>query len=110
MIPRPKLLTKAKHPPRLDETVVILVKIARNFGPVFLTFVDIQILSKCQTHNGKMTKTIIGVRLNLMAAEGSIPGGNRQRREADHSSPPSAEVKNGGGVLQLPHMPPLHSS
>jgi hypothetical protein len=27
----------------------------------------------------------------------------RQRREADHSPPPSAEVKNGGAILPLPH-------
>jgi hypothetical protein len=28
----------------------------------------------------------------------------RQGHEADHSLPPSAEVKNGGAILPLPHV------
>jgi hypothetical protein len=31
------------------------------------------------------------------------PGVAQQEREGDHSSPSSAEVKNGGAVLPLPH-------
>jgi hypothetical protein len=32
------------------------------------------------------------------------PGVKRQRREADHSPPSSAEVKNGEAMPPLPHM------
>jgi hypothetical protein len=34
-----------------------------------------------------------------------FPGVKRQGREADHLPPSSAEVKNGGAVPPLPHMP-----
>jgi hypothetical protein len=32
----------------------------------------------------------------------------RPRREADHSPPSSAEVKNGGAIPPLPHLPSWH--
>jgi hypothetical protein len=38
------------------------------------------------------------------------PGGKRPGREADHSSPSSAEVKNGGAIPPLPHMSSWHSA
>jgi hypothetical protein len=34
----------------------------------------------------------------------------RQGRDADHSSPSSAEVKNGGAILPLPHTSSWHSA
>jgi hypothetical protein len=33
-----------------------------------------------------------------------VPGVKRQGREADHSSPSSAEVKKGGAIRSLPNM------
>jgi hypothetical protein len=36
------------------------------------------------------------------------PGVKRQGHEADHSSPSSAEVKNGGAIPPLPHMSSLY--
>jgi hypothetical protein len=36
------------------------------------------------------------------------PGAKRQRREADHSPPSCAEVKNGGAMPPLSHMPSRH--
>jgi hypothetical protein len=37
---------------------------------------------------------------------GAISNGVKRRgREADHSHPSSAEVKNGGAVTPLPHSP-----
>jgi hypothetical protein len=36
---------------------------------------------------------------------GSIPGVKRKGYEADHSPPPSAEVKNGEDIPPLPHTP-----
>jgi hypothetical protein len=38
------------------------------------------------------------------------PGVKRQGREADHSSPSSAEAKNVGAISPLPHMSPWHSA
>jgi hypothetical protein len=38
-----------------------------------------------------------------MRTEGDIPGGKAVGREADHSPPSSAELKNGGAILPLPH-------
>jgi hypothetical protein len=38
------------------------------------------------------------------------PGVKWQGREADHSPPPSAEVKNGGAIPPLPHTPSWHSA
>jgi hypothetical protein len=37
---------------------------------------------------------------------GSFPGVKRPGREADHSPPSSAEVKNGGALPPLPHTLP----
>jgi hypothetical protein len=34
----------------------------------------------------------------------------RQRREADHSRPPSAEIKNNGAILPVSHMPLWHGA
>jgi hypothetical protein len=34
-----------------------------------------------------------------------VPGVNRPGCEADHSPPSSVEVKNGGAIPPLPHMP-----
>jgi hypothetical protein len=39
-----------------------------------------------------------------MGTGGSFPKVKRQEREADHSPPSSAEVKNGGAIRPLPHM------
>jgi hypothetical protein len=39
-----------------------------------------------------------------------ILGIKRPGREADHSTPPIAEVKNGGAIPLLPHMPPLRGA
>jgi hypothetical protein len=36
----------------------------------------------------------------------SFPGGEPTGREADHSPPSSADVKNGGVITSLPHMSP----
>jgi hypothetical protein len=36
------------------------------------------------------------------------PGVKRPGREADHSPPSSADVKNGGAIPLLPHMPSWH--
>jgi hypothetical protein len=38
-----------------------------------------------------------------MGTEGYFPGLNRPGREADHSPPSSAEIKNGGCTPPLPH-------
>jgi hypothetical protein len=38
-----------------------------------------------------------------------ILGVKRQRCEADQSPPSNAEVKNGGAILPLPHVPLWHS-
>jgi hypothetical protein len=35
-------------------------------------------------------------------------GVKQQGREADHSPPFSAEIKNGGAILALPHMSSWH--
>jgi hypothetical protein len=37
------------------------------------------------------------------SAEGSFPGVQQQGREADHPTPYSVEVENGGTTLPLPH-------
>jgi hypothetical protein len=37
-----------------------------------------------------------------MGTVGLSPGVRQQRREADHSPPPSAEAKNGGAMSPLP--------
>jgi hypothetical protein len=37
-------------------------------------------------------------------------GVKRPEREADHSTPPSAEAKNGGAIPPLLHMPSWHSA
>jgi hypothetical protein len=39
-----------------------------------------------------------------------VPGVKLQGREADHSPPSSAEVKNGGAIPSLPHMSAWHSA
>jgi hypothetical protein len=39
-----------------------------------------------------------------------VPGVKWQGREADHSPPSNAEVKNGGAIPPLPHMPSWHSA
>jgi hypothetical protein len=39
-----------------------------------------------------------------MGTVGTFPG-----HEAEHSSPPSAEVTNSGAIPPLPHMPSWHS-
>jgi hypothetical protein len=38
------------------------------------------------------------------------PGIERPGREADHASPSSAEVKSGGTIPPLPHMPSSHGA
>jgi hypothetical protein len=38
------------------------------------------------------------------------PGVMRQGREAEHISPTSAEVKNGGAILLLPHASLCHTA
>jgi hypothetical protein len=38
------------------------------------------------------------------------PGVKRPGSEADHSSPSSAEVKNGGAIPPLPHMSSWHGA
>jgi hypothetical protein len=38
------------------------------------------------------------------------PGLKRQGREADHSPPSSAEVKNGGAIPPLPHTSSWHGA
>jgi hypothetical protein len=38
------------------------------------------------------------------------PGTNWQRREADHTPPSSAKVKNSGAIPPLPHMSSWHSA
>jgi hypothetical protein len=40
----------------------------------------------------------------------SFPGVKRPGREADYTPPSSAEVKNGGAVPPLPHVPLWHSA
>jgi hypothetical protein len=45
-----------------------------------------------------------------MGTVGSFPGVKRQGREAVHSPPSSAEVKNGGAVPPLPRMPSWYSA
>jgi hypothetical protein len=45
-----------------------------------------------------------------MGTEGSLPRVKRPGREADHSLPSSAEVKNGGATPPLPHMPSWRSA
>jgi hypothetical protein len=39
-----------------------------------------------------------------MSTRSSSPGLKRPGREADHSSPSSAEIKNGGVIPPLPHV------
>jgi hypothetical protein len=39
-----------------------------------------------------------------ISTEGHYPGVKRPMREADHSPPTSAEVKNDGAIPPLPHM------
>jgi hypothetical protein len=39
-----------------------------------------------------------------------FPGVTQQGREADHSSPSSAEIKNGGATPQHPHMSSWHDA
>jgi hypothetical protein len=39
---------------------------------------------------------------------GCLPGAEQQEREADHSSPFSAQIKNGGAILPLPDASSWH--
>jgi hypothetical protein len=39
-----------------------------------------------------------------MGTVGSLPGGKRTGRDADHTSPSSAEVKKVGVILSFPHV------
>jgi hypothetical protein len=39
-----------------------------------------------------------------MGAEVSLPEGKQLEHKPDHSTPSSAEVKNGGAILPFPHM------
>jgi hypothetical protein len=43
-------------------------------------------------------------------AEAVSPGVKRQGREADHSPPSNAEVKNGGAIPPLSHISSYHSA
>jgi hypothetical protein len=45
-----------------------------------------------------------------LVSEALPPGVKRQRREADHSPPTSAEVKNAGAIPPLPRMSSMHSA
>jgi hypothetical protein len=45
-----------------------------------------------------------------MCTGGSFPGITQPGREADHSPPSSAEVKNGGAIAPFPHMSSWHSA
>jgi hypothetical protein len=43
-------------------------------------------------------------------AGGDLSGGKRKGRDADHSTPSSTEVKNGGVIPPFPYMPHWHSA
>jgi hypothetical protein len=49
-------------------------------------------------------------RTHPLGARGVFPGVKRPGREADHSPPSNAEVKNGGAIPPLSHMPSWHSA
>jgi hypothetical protein len=44
-----------------------------------------------------------------MSTGDSFPGIMQPGSEADHSHPPSAEVKNGGAISPFPHISSWHS-
>jgi hypothetical protein len=58
---------------------------------------DISLLYSIQTSSGVQTAS------RTMIMKSCFPGVKWQGLEADHSSPSSAEVKNGGTMLPLPH-------
>jgi hypothetical protein len=59
---------------------------------------DFSLLHSIQTDSGAQPAS------SPMGTGGCFPGGKAAGREADHSPPFSAEVKNGGAIPPLPHV------